>query len=184
MTTGEWFLGGTTIFLGLIAVAAIVINVWINKNFIQENRRVETGKKDLEIKARALEDIKTWACEVAQFTIFLAAAYGSEAREAAAQVVHLVNESSILDVLTTMFDNKRLKNLFKDLTLAVMELKNAMISQTPTRDKKMLAGEKEKFEKIVHQVSISVPRLLREISEEKVKLYKREAAKLKTKDSS
>lgn len=63
MNTGEWFLGGTTIFLGLIAVAAIVINVWINRKNIRENRRIRNEDRTLNFRLKLLDEVRDWARE-------------------------------------------------------------------------------------------------------------------------
>lgn len=60
MTTGEWFLSGATIFLGLIAAGAIVANFIIHKRNIAASRRIQDEDIDREHKRLTFREILDW----------------------------------------------------------------------------------------------------------------------------
>jgi hypothetical protein len=170
MNTDTWLAisAGATFLLALIATASIVVTLIIRAKDIAE-------KKDFEIKAEALDDIKTWVCEISEFIVFLSTAYGSEAREAATRVLRLTDEYGILMILTNMFGNKKLKDLFNDLSKELSKLNKIMTSEPPQSNKKLTEGKENKSRKIMHKMADIGTNLLIEIAKEKVKLYRVEA---------
>jgi hypothetical protein len=161
-----------TFILAFIATASIVVTLIIRAKDIKEKRHVETEKRDFEIKLKALDDLKTWACEIFEFIVFFNTADGSEAREAGFRSMHLLDEYSVLSILIKMFDNKNLKDQFKGLRKGLRELNGIMTSEPPQPNKKLIQGKESEVKKVRDNMFDQGTDILFEITKEKVKLYK------------
>jgi hypothetical protein len=172
METGDWITLAAVIVALLIGVASIVVTLIIRAKDINKNRRVEAKKRDFEIKLKALDDLKTWACEIFEFIVFFKTADGSEAREAGFRSMHLLDEYSALSILINMFDNKNLKDQFKDLRKGLSELNRIMTSEPPQSGKKLTKGKESEVKKVADNIFDQGNAILFELTKEKVKLYK------------
>ena len=159
-----------TLVLALVATASIVVTFIIRARDIAENRRIRKKDRELEIKARALNDMKSLAMEFQELVFLSGTSVDYDRTQWTTRFSNLLYEYSAIVHYAGLFAIKFQKKA-KYLENCIADFQKELISGKKTGEKEVIfVVNTEKRLKVREKVINSVTELLEAIIKEKLKL--------------
>lgn len=168
MTTGELFLGGITLLIAVIAVAAIVANFVIQKKAIAENRRIREEDREVYFKIQALDEISECAKEFSQILVLSGRKSDMEKMQLLGRLGALIVNGIYMLPLTIAFDIE-LGNKIKEVNDQINEFRER-VPNSPSGVNKPLLAITEKNKSFTTRAFDSINHLIAFVSMTKIEL--------------
>jgi len=136
LTLWTLLLAMATFLLALIAATSIVINAIMHSKDLSENRRMRTQNRELEIKAMALNDMKSLAFEFQQLVFLAGTGKGYEKRQFGTRYTNMLSEKSAMLKYLDLF-GKQLKTKAESLSDCIGVFNKELVSRNIKDDELM-----------------------------------------------